>query len=145
MVAMREGTVNQRHVRSFASADEVVELERLRSSLISVGGLTVTRDTHDPGWRWSTHVRPIVKTESCQFRHLGVVVSGRLHVVLDDGTEFEAGPFDVVDIPPGHDAWVVGNETCVALDFTGFEHYAERLEQAGRQAGAETQQPGMQH
>lgn len=111
--------MNQRHIRSFASADEVVELDRLRSSLISVGGLTVTRDTHDPGWRWSTHVKPIVRTESCEFRHLGVVVSGRLHVVLDDGTEFEAGPFDVMDIPPGHDAWVVGDEPFETIAWSG--------------------------
>jgi class 3 adenylate cyclase len=111
--------VSRRHIRSFANADEVAELDQLRTALIRVGGVAITRDTHLPGWRWSTHVKPIVKTESCRFRHLGYVISGQLHVVLDDGTELDANAGDVMDIPPGHDAWVVGEEPFETLAWTG--------------------------
>lgn len=117
----------ERHVRSLAAAEEVLELDCLRSSVVTVGGLTVTRDTHDPGWRWSTHMKPVVGTESCGFRHLAVVVSGRLHVVLDDGREFEVARWDVVDIPPGHDAWVVGDEPFETLAWSGGTDWLQPL------------------
>jgi quercetin dioxygenase-like cupin family protein len=86
-------------------------------------------------------VKPIAGTESCEVAHLGFVQAGRMHVRMDDGQEEEVGPGDVLMIPPGHDAWVVGNETCVVLDFAGMEHYAERAAQAGRQPGAPPAQP----
>lgn len=124
---MDADTLAERHVRSLATAGEVAELDHLRSSAVSIGGITVTRDTHQPGWRWSTHIKPIVGTESCQFRHLGVVVSGRLHVQLDDGNEFEVGPWDVMEIPPGHDAWVVGEEPCELLAWSGGTDWLQPL------------------
>ncbi|MGH3413847.1 MAG: nuclear transport factor 2 family protein [Marmoricola sp.] len=86
--------------------------------LASAGGLSVLKGVFEPGWRWSVDVAPIVGTSSCPTRHLGVVVSGRMHVVTDGGAETEVGPGDVFDLAPGHDAWVVGDEACVMLDYS---------------------------
>ena len=93
--------------------------------VLRLAGGTVGRGTFEPGWHWSEHVKPIVGTESCQSAHLAYCVSGQMVVRMDDGTEMEIGPGDVVAIPPGHDAWVVGNEACVQVDFTGMESYAK--------------------
>ena len=75
------------------------------------GTVTVSRATLKPGWRWSTDVKPVAGTDSCMVHHKGYAVSGRLHVVMDDGTEIEVGPGDVHDIPPGHDGWVVATSS----------------------------------
>jgi len=82
--------------------------------------------TFEPGWRWSQDVKPIAGTDSCQVHHLGYVLSGRMHVVMDDGNEIEVGPGDACDIPPGHDAWTLGDEACVMVDFGGLAGYAKR-------------------
>lgn len=92
--------------------------------VVTVGGVTVGRGVAEPGWRWSEHVKPLAATDSCQAAHTGYIISGRMKVVMDDGTEGDAGPGDAFVIPPGHDAWVVGDETCVFLDFSGMEEYA---------------------
>lgn len=94
--------------------------------LVTLGGFTFGRATLQPGWKWSTSVKPIVQTSSCQAPHLQYHVSGRLHVVMDDGTHMEFGPGDVSHIPPGHDAWVVGNEPVVVIDISGMAEYAKR-------------------
>lgn len=86
----------------------------------------VGRGTFQPGWRWSRHVKPIAGTDFCQAPHLGYYVSGRMRVVMDDGEEAEFGPGDFASIPPGHDAWVVGEEPCVVIDWQGFADYARR-------------------
>jgi len=93
--------------------------------ILNVGDGVVGKATFEPGWRWSEHVKPMAGTDSCQAAHLGFVLSGRQKVIMDDGTELEFGPGDVVAIPPGHDGEVVGNEACVVLDFAGMEHYAK--------------------
>ena len=93
--------------------------------VIKLGGVTFGRATFQPGWKWSTSVKPLVKTKSCEVPHLQYHVSGRLHVVMDDGTEIEFGPGDVGHVPPGHDAWVVGNEAVVVIDITGMGEYAK--------------------
>lgn len=108
-----------RYVRSFSAPDEVIDLGLVRSQVITFGGLGLSLDVHHPGWRWSTHVKPLVKSDSCQVRHVGFLLRGRMHVLLEDGIEFEAGPMDLVDIPPGHDAWVVGDEPLEILGWTG--------------------------
>jgi quercetin dioxygenase-like cupin family protein len=95
--------------RPFADKGETV--------VVTVDGHPVLRATHEPGWRWSEHVKPIGGTDSCQNTHLGYVLSGRIHLVMDDGTESEAGPGDVFAVAPGHDDWVVGDEPCVTIDF----------------------------
>jgi quercetin dioxygenase-like cupin family protein len=87
--------------------------------------VTFGRATLEPGWKWSTCVKPIAGTESCEAPHLQYHVSGRLHVVMDDGTEREIGPGEVSSIPPGHDAWVVGKESVVVIDISGMTHYAK--------------------
>lgn len=123
--------VKSRYVRSFSSPDELIEVGPVRSALITFGGLTVSYDTLQPGWRWSTHVKPVVKTESCQVRHIQLMLKGTLHVVLDDGTEFEAGPLDLVDIPPGHDAWVVGSEPVETIAWGGGKTWLAPLATLG--------------
>jgi hypothetical protein len=84
----------------------------------TVGSITIGRARFEPGWRWSNDVKPIAGTDSCQLHHKGYTISGRLHVVMNDGSEFELGPGDVGETPPGHDAWVVGDEPYVGLDFS---------------------------
>lgn len=80
--------------------------------------------TFQPGWKWSESVKPIVGTASCEAAHLNYIVSGRLAVHMDDGTEVELGPGDIARIPSGHDAWVVGTEQLIAVDFTAADKYA---------------------
>lgn len=86
---------------------------------------TFGRGILEPGWSWEKCVKPIVKTDSCQAPHTQYIVSGRMRVVMDDGTEEEVGPGDAAVVPPGHNAWVVGNEPVVAIDFTGLKDYAK--------------------
>jgi quercetin dioxygenase-like cupin family protein len=112
--------------RRFDSPDEVRAMSGKGSvEIVRIGGGVVGRVTFEPGWRWSDHVKPIAGTDSCQAAHLGYVISGRQGVRMDDGTELEFGPGDVIAIPPGHDGWVIGDEPCVLLDFAGMAHYAE--------------------
>ena len=112
--------------KNFSSSDETREFAgKGRMNIVKVGGMSVGKGTFEPGWRWSQNVKPIAGTDSCQALHVGYIMSGRMGVRMDDGTEAEAGPGDVVHIAPGHDAWVVGNEDCVFLDFgASVEHYA---------------------
>lgn len=93
-------------------------------ALVNLEGGAVGRAVFEPGWQWSKHVKPIAKTESCQASHMGYMVSGRMKVVMDDGQSEEFGPGDVMICSPGHDAWVVGDEACVVIDWTGFADYA---------------------
>ncbi|HLI59957.1 MAG TPA: cupin domain-containing protein [Solirubrobacteraceae bacterium] len=92
---------------------------RGRIEVVVLGETTVGRATFEPGWRWSVDVKPAAGTELCEVRHTGYVVSGREGVRMSDGTEFELGPGDAFVIDPGHDAWVIGDEPCVTLDFSG--------------------------
>ena len=94
--------------------------------LVNLAHGPVGRATFQPGWKWSEHVKPIAKTDSCQAAHLGYYVSGRMKVVMDDGEEAEFGPGDFAVIPSGHDAWVIGDEPCVVIDWQGFADYAKR-------------------
>jgi class 3 adenylate cyclase len=117
-----------RYVRSFSEPDELIELETVSSAQVTIGGLTVSYDTQQPGWRWSTRVKPLVGTEWCELRHVGVVISGRQTILLRDGTEFTLEPLDVIDLPAGHDAWVVGDEPCVTVGWTGARGWLGPLE-----------------
>ena len=85
----------------------------------------VGRAVFNAGWKWSEHVKPMAGTDSCQAAHMGYVISGRMTVRMDDGTEAEFGPADVMIAPPGHDAWVVGDEPCVVIDWQGVADYAK--------------------
>jgi mannose-6-phosphate isomerase-like protein (cupin superfamily) len=94
--------------------------------VVQVGEATVGRGVFEPGWRWSVAVKPIAGTDSCQAHHTLYVLSGRMGVRMDDGSESEVGPGDVAVIPPGHDAWTVGDEACVLVDFGQVGDYAKR-------------------
>lgn len=111
-------------VRSFSTPDEVRTFPQGRLELVTIGGATVGRAIFEPGWRWSTSVQPLVNTKSCEAPHFQYHLGGRLHVVMDDGTEFDCGPGDVSLLPMGHDAWVVGDEPAVVVDFQGMVDYA---------------------
>jgi len=111
--------------KDLKSPDETRTFEKGRLDLINIGGGTVGRLTLQPGWRWSKHVKPIAGTEWCEAPHFQYHLSGRLHVLMADGTEFEVGPGEVSLLPSGHDAWVVGNEPVVLIDWAGASNYAK--------------------
>ncbi len=108
------------------TADETRSFDKGKMDIVNVTGATIGRATLEPGWKWSECVKPIAGTDSCEVPHTGYVVSGRLHVVMDDGTETEVAAGDAYWIAPGHDAWVVGPENYVGLDFTGAAEYAKQ-------------------
>lgn len=111
---------------SFDRPDETRTPGRTRMEVVRVGDHTAARVTFQPGWRWSQDIKPVVNTESCQARHVGAILSGRLHVVHEDGTTAEAEPGAVYLIEPGHDAWVIGDEPVVALEFESAATYLKR-------------------
>jgi hypothetical protein len=112
--------------KSLDSPDETRPFSKGRLDLVRFGGITVGRQTLEPGWRWSECVKPLVGTPSCQVLHTGYMVSGRMRVRMDDGTENELGPHDAFVVPPGHDAWIVGNEPVIVLDFSGAEQTGKK-------------------
>jgi hypothetical protein len=120
-----ETVMTRMEKKDMARPDEKRTFAKGEVDVVSLGGVTFGRATLQPGWKWSTCVKPIVKTESCQASHLQYHVSGRLRVQMDDGSEEEFGPGDVSHLPPGHDAWVVGNEPVVVIDVTGLADYAK--------------------
>jgi hypothetical protein len=104
-------------VKSFDQADEVRTPDKTRVDVLDLGVGKAARLTAQPGWRWSECIKPVVGGDSCQAHHVGVVVSGRMHVVHEDGTEGDASAGEGYVIEPGHDAWVVGDEPMVAYEF----------------------------
>ena len=113
--------------KTLDSPDETRTFENGKAQVVTLGDFSASRLTLEPGWRWSENVRPIAGTDSCQVLHTGYQVSGRLHVRLDDGTEAEVGPGEAYVTPPGHDAWVVGDEPVVTVDMSRVtaEEYAK--------------------
>lgn len=111
--------MRDRFTRSLDSPDEVIEGELVRTEHVELGGITVGRDTHQPGWRWSVHVRPLIGTEWCETRHIGFALGGRLRVLTQEGVEFDVVKGDTYVIPPGHDSWVVGDEEFVGVEWMG--------------------------
>jgi mannose-6-phosphate isomerase-like protein (cupin superfamily) len=112
--------------RDFDAPDETRRPDKTQVDVVRMGSTTAARLTFEPGWRWSECVKPKVGGDSCQVHHVGYAISGRMHVVMNDGTEHEIGPGEAMQIPPGHDAWVVGDERFVALEFESrsAEEYA---------------------
>ena len=111
--------------KDLRSPDETRTFEKGKAEIVNIGGGAVGKLTLEPGWRWSQHVKPIAGTEWCQAPHFQYHASGRLHVVMADGSEFEAGPGEVTALPSGHDAWVVGDEAVVLIDWAGASNYAK--------------------
>jgi mannose-6-phosphate isomerase-like protein (cupin superfamily) len=113
--------------KNLNNPDETRRFNKGKLELVTVEGVTFSRVTFEPGWKWSESVKPIVNTPSCQVHHTGYVVSGHMIVRMDNGEEQEYGPGDTYIIPPGHDAWIVGNETYVGVDVSGeMLGYAKR-------------------
>jgi class 3 adenylate cyclase len=104
--------------KNFSSPDQVRTFPRGRIDIVNLDETTIGRFVWEPGWRWSTDVAPTVHTKSCQNRHVGYVISGHLHVVMEDGTELDIVEGDAFEIPPGHDAWVVGDTTWDTVEFS---------------------------
>ncbi|HEY8313457.1 MAG TPA: cupin domain-containing protein [Candidatus Baltobacteraceae bacterium] len=118
-------TLQNAERKSLETPDETRAFAKGKLDIVTVGGTMLGRATFQPGWKWSECVKPIAKTNSCQAPHLGYVVSGRMTAVMDDGMRLQFVTGDAMSLPPGHDAWVEGNEPCVIVDFVGFENYAK--------------------
>lgn len=113
--------------KSFSKPDEVRTFPLGKLELVKLGGALVGKATLEPGWRWSTSVKPLAKTEHCEAPHYQYHVSGVLRVRMADGTEFDCKPGDLTLLPSGHDAWVVGKEPAVLVDFQGMVDYAKTI------------------
>jgi quercetin dioxygenase-like cupin family protein len=118
MATIQKLPISKGETRPFTEASGQLEL-------VETGSGPVGRATFNPGWKWSQHVKPIAGTDSCQAAHMGYVISGQMTVRMDDGTTESYEPGDVMICPPGHDAWVDGNEPCVVVDWTGVADYAK--------------------
>lgn len=114
---MRKAAAEPDEVRRFEGGMGRVEVVHLDCGDAGYG-------TFEPGWRWSAHVRPIAGTDSCEVEHVGYVLSGRMTIHMDGGEEISIGPGDFFHLPPGHDAWVEGDEPCTMVDFGGLSGYA---------------------
>ena len=108
-------------VKNIEMPDERHAFEHASVNVVNLPGVTITRTVYQPGWKWSTDVKPVVGTEACQAAHTGYIISGWLHARMEDGREYDFGPGDAHVVSAGHDAWVEGDEPCVVLDlaFTG--------------------------
>jgi hypothetical protein len=111
--------------KTMNTPDEVRSFPYGKIELVSIDHISFSKATFKPGWKWSESVKPIAKTHSCQVAHVNYHLSGRLRVRMDDGSEKEFGPGDIGIIPPGHDAWVVGDEDVVIIDINGMTGYAK--------------------
>ncbi len=111
-------------LKAFNTPDEVREFPNGKVELVNIGGATIGRATLQPGWKWSESVKPLVNTHSCEAPHFQYHISGTLKVKMDDGTILECKPGSISLLPMGHDAWVVGNEPVVLVDFQGMVDYA---------------------
>ena len=111
--------------KSLESPDETLTFEKEKIEIVNLGNVTIARVTLEPGWSWEKHVKPRANTKSCEVPHTTLIVSGRIRNIMDDGTETEGGPGDVAIIPPGHNSWVVGDEPCEGIDFTGVEDWVK--------------------
>jgi hypothetical protein len=122
---MTAPSTQQTEHRSFDSPDERRDFPNGHADIVRVGDSEIGRLVLEPGWRWSNDVKPIAGTESCEAPHMQFHVSGRLAIRMDDGTELVAGPGDVTSLPSGHDAWVVGDEPVITIDWYGASTYAK--------------------
>ena len=118
-------TVHKLQTKSHDAPDEVRSPEKTRVDVVRLEGFTIGRFTFQPGWRWSQCIKPVVKTDSCQAAHVGYAVSGRITVRLNDGSQMTIMPGMSYTIPPGHDAWVEGNEPFVCIEVMSAEQFAK--------------------
>ena len=118
-------SISSMELKNFTNADEIRNLPKTKIEVVNFKDTCVMKVTFQPGWKWSECVKPTTGTQSCQTPHVNYILSGCLMVKMDDGTLKEMKPGDIANIPPGHDAWVVGNEPCVALDFSAGRVYGK--------------------
>lgn len=111
--------------KRFDKPDEIRTVEKARIELVELGEAAIGRTVFEPGWRWSEHVKPIVGTTSCEVHHTGYVMSGTLRVEMDEGGSIDLGAGDVFEVPPGHIAWVIGDEPWISIDFAGRRLFAK--------------------
>ncbi len=114
----------QAEQKAFSVPDEVRTFEQGELKLLKIGGAEIGQLILQPGWRWSEHVKPLAGTELCEAPHFQYHVQGTLHIVMADGREFDAQAGDVTALPQGHDAWVVGDEPVILVDWYGASNYA---------------------
>lgn len=119
-------TTLEQEKKSFSKPDDLRTFDKGRIEVVNLGDTTIGRTTLQPGWRWSACVKPLVHTEYCEVTHLMCMISGRMRVKMEDGTEFDISAGEVATIPPGHDAWVIGNEPAVGFDIAGAADYAKQ-------------------
>jgi hypothetical protein len=132
---MTQATRQHTEQRDFASPDEVRAFDHGRLELLRIGDSEIGRLVLQPGWRWSEHVKPIAGTELCEAPHFQYHVAGTLRIKAADGTEFDASPGQVTSLPAGHDAWVIGEEEVVVVDWWGASNYARLQSNAIRSTG----------
>lgn len=121
---MKTTSIQRKNIKT---PDEIRKFDKGHVDIVNMdSGLIVGRATFEPGWKWSECVKPIAGTESCMAPHNSYVLSGRMRVVMDDGTTVDYEPGDVMVVGPGHDAWTLGNEACVVIDFSGMVNYAKK-------------------
>ena len=118
-------SVNKFEVKAHASPDELRAPDKTRVEVVKLDGYTIGRFIFQPGWKWSECVKPVVKTDSCQASHVGYAVSGTLHVRMADGSEKTIAAGESYTIPPGHDAWVDGDEEYVGIEVMSADVYAK--------------------
>lgn len=118
--------------KRFDEPDELVTLPLLTWQVVVLGEVFVARSVHEPGWRWSEHVKPVVGTPSCRHHHQGVVLSGQMEIETDAGARRRIGPGEAYEVPPGHDSWVVGDEPMVTIEFAGVRGWAKPTEAGER-------------
>ena len=111
--------------KTFGNPDDIRDFPNGTAEIVSIGGAEVGRMTFQPGWRWSNDVKPIAGTASCEAQHFQYHVSGQLAIRMDDGTEMVANAGDITSLPSGHDAWVLGDEPVVVVDWYGATNYAK--------------------
>jgi hypothetical protein len=112
-------------IHTFDKPDEVRQFPNGHIEIVKTADGEIGRSTFEPGWRWSNDVKPIAQTETCQVRHLGYQIAGTLHIEIEGGGSYDLNPGSVSMIPPGHDAWVVGDESVILIDWAGASHYAK--------------------
>ena len=117
--------MNEVLLKRFDQPDETRVFEKGKFEIVKVGGLTIGKATYEPGWKWSVHVSPLAGSPLCQIEHVGMVLTGRVAVAMEDGTVQELVAGTIFYIPPiPHDSWVIGNERYVSLHFLGAEKYS---------------------
>ena len=110
-------------IKNLSSPHETRNLPKTKIEVVNLGDTTIMRAVFQPGWKWSECVKPTAGTKSCEVPHINYIISGRMMILMDDGTKIEMVAGDAAVIPSGHDAWVVGDEPCVAIDFLGGKIY----------------------